>query len=267
MSSKNYSGMKVQRLKVPAYTVGAFDFSAPTPNYFRVQNRGTGKVYCSTSGYPTEHIYDFSIKGERAKLYAQPFSANRLYVFNPNGSELEVVCTSFSADFDPLALSLTELEIEMPDNIESNMVISGFTTPLPAGGNKLGSVDVANFPSLSTFATLAKQNEMLDHMSDMVSHLTDLVQEKQRYVDHVSAWGGANNDEDVTICNNGFILLHMLTNDGETSIQVHFASNDGSGDSAIELKPGETIQDLRYEGKIYLSGTNYAYRVMASYPI
>ena len=264
MAEKSFTGLKVQRLKVPPYTVGAFDFDAPTPNYFRVQNRGDGKVYCSTSGYPTEHIYDFSIKGEKAKLYAQPFASGRLYVLNPTGSEVEVVCTSFAADFDPLALSLTELEIEMPDNIESNMVVSGFTSPLPTGSNKIGSVDVAN---LSTLATLAKQNEMLDHLSDMVSYLADMRDEKKKYVDHVSAWGGAGNNGESTICGSGFILIHMLTNDGDNSFNVHFASNDGSNASSIELKPGETIQDLHYEGKIWLSGSGYAYRVMASYPI
>lgn len=264
MSEKSYTGLKVQRLKVPAYTVGSFDFSAPTPNYFRVQNRGAGKVFCSTSGYPTEHIYDFSIRGEKAKLYAQPFTANRLYVFNPNGSEVEVVCTSFSADFDPLALSLTELEIEMPDEIASSSVISGFTAPLPTGGNKIGTVDVNNLPDLSTFATLAKQNEILDHLSDVVSHLADLVLDKNKFVDHISAWDGQNVTQDTLLCGNGGLILHMLTNDGGTDFNVVFQGGGSTG--TLTLKPGESIGDIRFIGNVSLTGSNYSYRVMCSYP-
>lgn len=262
--SKSYTGMKVQRLKVPAYKIGVFDFTAPAPNYFRVQNRGEGRVFCSTSGYPTANMYDFSVSGEKAKLFAQPFPCGRLYILNPTGNEVEVVCTSFSAEFDPLALALSELEIEIPDRVESTSVITGFNSALPTGNNKIGSVDVAN---LSTLATLEKQNEILDHLSDMVSYLEDMRVEKKKYVDHVSAWGGEGNNGESTICGSGFILIHMLTNDGDNSFNVHFASNDGSNASSIELKPGESIKDLHYEGKIWLTGSNYSYRVMASYPI
>lgn len=273
MAEKSYTGLKVQRLTVPAYSVGAFDFNKPAPNYFRVQNRGSGKVYCSTSGYPTERIYDFSISGEKAKLYAQPFAAGRLYVFNPSGSEIEAVCTSFYADFDPLALSLTELEIEMPDNIESNMVVTGFNAPLPAGSNSIGNVKLNSgnnkigsvaVEKLATLATVAKQSEILNHLSDIVSSLSDLLKDKNKYNDDTTAFSATSKSSDTTICGGGGCVIHVLTNDGTTELNLVLTGTTNA--QTFTLKPGETIQDFKFIGSIKVTGTGYSFRALVSYP-
>lgn len=169
-SNLKYSGLRKMSLEIPPYSMGTFDYMTNPPNYFRLQNRGDSTVYCSTGNIPTEKVYDFIVGGTKTKMYAQPNYSNKLFVFNPSGSPVEVVCVSFSAEFDPLTLAFSEIEISMPDSIESNQVISGFNASLPTGNNHIGSVDVVG---LATLSTMAKQNEIISLLQDILSALTN----------------------------------------------------------------------------------------------
>lgn len=258
MSERTYTGLKVHRMSIPPYTVGTIDFPIPNPNYFRVQNRGTNKVFCSTSGYPTEHLYDFSISEEKAKLYAQPFTSSRLYVFNPSGDEVEVVCTSFAAAFDPLALALAELAIEMPDKVESTSVISGFNAALPTGNNKIGGVEVLN--PVKVDGLLAAVNRVV---------------ERVQYNHDVIAWNSKTYEKimEGTATSGGMTMtpwdgyrineVCFLSNDGDTDITVFFYYEDTP--QSITLKAGEVLNNCPcYCDKITVSGNNVPFRLFVT---
>lgn len=81
-------------------------------------------------------------------MYAEPFKRNALYIFNPSGNEIVVTVLSFSAEFDPLTLALSEISLDLPTaDLGLSTVVSSFESPLPAGSNTIGKVDIANFPS------------------------------------------------------------------------------------------------------------------------
>lgn len=168
MASTRYSFLRRNTLTLPARSVMSFDFTTNQPNYFRLQNRGGARVYCSTGSMPTSNNYDFFVDGEKVRLFAQPTASNRLYVFNPSGDEIEVVCVSFFADFDPLTYALSDIEVTVPSTIESTSIISGFNAALPAGSNKIGSVDVENLINYTNIL-----NSILTACNNIVSKLTN----------------------------------------------------------------------------------------------
>ena len=141
---KTYTGLSKNYATVPAFSITTIDYLDTKPNYFRVQNRGTTEIYCSTNNMPTAKHYDFAVAGKKMKMFAEPYNRTRLYIFNPSGSDVEVAVLSFQAEFEPLTLALSEIEVEMPKDFESSMAITSFNAPLPSGNNKIGKVEVTN---------------------------------------------------------------------------------------------------------------------------
>lgn len=154
---KTYTGLSKNYATVPAFSITTIDYLDTKPNYFRVQNRGTTEIYCSTNNMPTTKHYDFAVAGKKMKMFAEPYNRTRLYIFNPSGSDVEVAVLSFQAEFEPLTLALSEIEVEMPKDFESSMAITSFNAPLPTGNNKIGKVEVTNGVSAAD-VTVLKEN-------------------------------------------------------------------------------------------------------------
>lgn len=145
---KSYSGYTTLHVTVPAFSVMSIDYKDTKPNYFRVSNNGAGMLYASTTKNPTATQYDFAIRPAAMQMFAEPFFRDRLYLYNPTGSDINAVVLTFAAEFEPLTLALSGIEILMPDEITSTSAISSFSCSLPAGVNKIGKVDVENLPAL-----------------------------------------------------------------------------------------------------------------------
>lgn len=154
---KTYTGLSKNYATVPAFSITTIDYLDTKPNYFRVQNRGTTELYCSTNNMPTTKHYDFAVAGKKMKMFAEPYNRTRLYIFNPSGSDVEVAVLSFQAEFEPLTLALSEIEVEMPKEFETSMAITSFNAPLPTGNNKIGKVEVTNGVAAAD-VTVLKEN-------------------------------------------------------------------------------------------------------------
>ena len=154
---KTYTGLSKNYATVPAFSITTIDYLDTKPNYFRVQNRGTTEIYCSTNNMPTTKHYDFAVAGKKMKMFAEPYNRTRLYIFNPSGSDVEIAVLSFQAEFEPLTLALSEIEVEMPKEFETSMAITSFNAPLPTGNNKIGKVEVTN-GATGADVTVLKEN-------------------------------------------------------------------------------------------------------------
>lgn len=132
-----------RRVTIPAYGLLTMDYTAKRPNYYRVQNLGDTSIYGGTMNIPSQENHDFAVGAGKVKMHAEPFARDSLYLANPGGSPVEVVVLSFAAAFDPVTLAMSEMELDLSGTmIEANTVINGFSTPLPAGGNKIGGVEI-----------------------------------------------------------------------------------------------------------------------------
>ena len=298
---KTYTGLSKNYATVPAFSITTIDYLDTKPNYFRVQNRGTTEIYCSTNNMPTTKHYDFAVAGKKMKMFAEPYNRTRLYIFNPSGSDVEVAVLSFQAEFEPLTLALSEIEVEMPKEFETSMAITSFNAPLPTGNNKIGKVEVTNGPS-GADVTVLKENthvtaenttstktlsqiivsllgELLSpalvdgktNLSNIMAgfeHLSNLLT-ATTYQPHTISFDKKNQNEEFilagikTAVEPTPVIIQMLTNDGEGDLVLKMKATLDTRETALTLKPGESIRDLRIEAKyIAVSGTNYSFRAL-----
>lgn len=278
---KTYTGLSKNYATVPAFSITTIDYLDTKPNYFRVQNRGTTEIYCSTNNMPTTKHYDFAVAGKKMKMFAEPYNRTRLYIFNPSGSDVEVAVLSFQAEFEPLTLALSEIEVEMPSSFESSMVINSFNAPLPAGNNKIGKVDVTNAPAAADVTSIkTNTNNILSKLAYLMSttpsspegiKLYDIkaalgaLASANTFFGKVSTFEENEKSTDTILCTNKACVIHMLTNDGAGNLVLKIKGKEDTQVSSLTLKTGESIADLKIDAaSITVSGTNYSFRAMIS---
>lgn len=260
---KTYTGLSKNYATVPAFSITTIDYLDTKPNYFRVQNRGTTELYCSTNNMPTTKHYDFAVPGKKMKMFAEPYNRTRLYIFNPSGTDVEVAVLSFQAEFDPLTLALSEIEVEVPSNFETSTAITSFNASLPTGNNKIGKVEVTNGPS-NVDVNLIKQT------TDVIATQFDKLLSKTPGADAINLATIAagfdllltnTSQDNMTNLHSFMPLLELITlantfNNGARAIEktnqnaefvlyddtahptlftIHMLTNDGAGNLALQF--------------------------------
>ena len=261
---KTYTGLSKNYATVPAFSITTIDYLDTKPNYFRVQNRGTTEIYCSTNNMPTTKHYDFAVAGKKMKMFAEPYNRTRLYIFNPSGSDVEVAVLSFQAEFEPLTLALSEIEIEVPSSIETSSVINSFNASLPTGNNKIGKVEITNGVSAADVTVLKEITQLtaentaiaktqtqtivnlleellspidvdgktnLLSIMDAIEYLMEISQEglSANYQAHTISFDKKNQNEEI-------LLMGMKTASGSNPITIQMLTNDGEGDLVLKMK-------------------------------
>lgn len=239
-SNLKYSGLEKKSITIPAYSMATIEYNETLPNYYRVQNRGKTRLFCGTSHIPTANNYDFSVGGEKVKMYGEPFRKNNLYIFNPSAENIGVTVVSFAAEFDPSTLALCDLELDFSNTaLETSAVISGFSSPLPTGSNKIGMVSVENFA------------DILDSLK------------KDREVTTVFASAGfteLTTNEDNRICE-----LIFFSNDDTEDITFTVTNADGLNIPFV-IKAGEVLNNVKmWATKITFENDGKAFRCCANY--
>ena len=215
------------------------------------------------------------------KMFAEPYNRTRLYIFNPSGTDVEVAVLSFQAEFEPLTLALSEIEVEMPSSFESSMVINAFNAPLPAGNNTIGKVEVTNTPAASDVTTIkTNTSNILSKLAYLMSttpsspeglklydimSLLGALAAANTFFDKVSTFEENEKSTDTVLCTNKTCVIHMLTNDGAGNLVLKIKGKEDTQVSSLTLKTGESIADLKIDAaSITVSGTNYSFRAMIS---
>lgn len=257
--AKRISGLNKKSIWVDAYSVGTVEYYDIRPNYFRVQNLGDMNILCSTSSIPNKDRYDFLAPASGAKMYTEPTNRDRLYIFNPSGSPIQAVVLAFEAEFDPLTLALAEISLDIgAANLEASNVIAGFDTSLPSGTNvigkvilneslpagsqKIGSVDVANqkdYTSNLTAILNAIGNIKLE-VDDSGSTSTPAAVNYECIGEGITV---ENAGTTVDLSSHNVVKVNFLSNDGTESIRVTITQKYGDP-FWFELKAGEVINDL-----------------------
>ena len=143
------SGMNRETYIIPKNSVKTIDYKDVEPNYFHIQNLGGTPLYFSSHTIPTTRIYDVKIDGGSIATFTDPYPQYEVYIFNPSATDdINIIMTSFKAPFDPVVLAQANKQISIGGTVETDGVIKGFNTALPAGSNKIGKVDVASLPTI-----------------------------------------------------------------------------------------------------------------------
>ena len=281
------SNFNRQVISIPAYEVATVDFMGVLPNYFRVQNTGSATIFCSPNNIPTKNRYDFSVSGGGLSMYAEPTTKSKLHIYNPAGSA--VVCTviTFAAEFDPLILALSNIEVDMPSSIETSNIIGGFSASLPEGSNTIGKVGVTNFPT--DYAKAANQKDYTEALANILNALGAV--DPSGGGGATSVWTAENVQDILTAVNgvytgNGFAVkstngvavstgyavaheksvrkIITLSNDGEEDMTITITNYDGSI-CDIVLKAGEVLNDIHGTfTNVNFMGNNIPFRYVYS---
>ena len=286
MDKTTYSALQKKQVTIPAYSVTTIDYIDTQPNYFRVQNNGEAKLYCSTAHIPTEQRYDFAVPAAGMKMFGEPFDRAKLYIYNPSGNSVNATILSFKAGFDPLVLAMSDIEIDLSGStIEADNVIKSFETSLPAGSNIIGKVGLSEpIPAgnnvIGTVVLESVISDALTALKNGQKNYSSVLADILEAIGNVSVGGegGGNlvfhsiegtatgSAEDIIDMVGGVNVkkVHYISNDGESSITVSMKSASGSL-VAMTVKAGEVINDISGNfDMLMLTGNDVAYRLAVS---
>jgi len=131
-----------QKVVVPGESLYTVDFGEMQPNFYRINNMDDVTLYCATNSLPSQKLYDFKVNPYAVANYTEPKYSNKLYIYNPVQKDVNVIINFWQDEFDPTFMAVGEISLNNEGVVETDGIIKGFTTELPAGDNKLGSVDV-----------------------------------------------------------------------------------------------------------------------------
>ena len=72
--STNLTGMNRESYTIPADSIKTISYNNVNPNYFHIQNNGTGAVYFSAHGIPTKKLYDMKVDGGSISTFTDPYN-------------------------------------------------------------------------------------------------------------------------------------------------------------------------------------------------
>lgn len=139
-----------QTEEIPSKSVREITYGATqNPNYFYINNLSNAKLYCGVSVYPSNKVYEMVVPPNGSKVYGRKNGSSKFYIYNDSGEVAKAIVMSFSQAFDPVVLaSISNVEVDLTGTpTMTDVAITGFSSPLPVGGNKIGRVDIDSLPS------------------------------------------------------------------------------------------------------------------------
>ena len=240
--AKNYSGLTRKQVTVGAYEVVTVDLYESGPNYFRVLNHGETRVYCGVTKIPSKNDYDFACDGGNVKMFAEPYKRSYLYIYNPSGTDIKVDVLSFYADFDPLTLAFSELKLDLSGySFETTTAIDAFNAALPTGSNKIGKVDISNWPT--DYAKAANQKDYSAAIASIKTAVDSLIDSVQKYL-HTKSGTAATTAVEYAANGGAYICeIAFFSNDGKADITLTFTEGDNTVNSVV-IKAGEVLNNI-----------------------
>lgn len=196
-------------LTVQPYSVLTVDFNGTYPNYFRVNNGGANRIYAGITSIPSRRLYDFAVEAGQVRMYCTDKGYPKLFIFNPGGSAIDIIVSSFNDEFSPEVLAFTDFNIADNEDTSMTVEIGGFTEPLPSGTNNIGVVSLS-----------AADRALLEELQQVVTLKT--------------GYGSANQtfSEDIA-------EIVFFSNDGENDMTITI------GSETITVKAGEVLNHLK----------------------
>ena len=112
------------------------------PNFYRLNNMDDVTLYCSTNNIPSQYFYDFKANPFSVANFAEPKISSKLYISNPANKDVDAIIFYWSDEFNPTFMAVGEISLNNEGVVETDGIVKGFTTELPAGDNKIGKVEL-----------------------------------------------------------------------------------------------------------------------------
>ena len=119
---------------IPGKGIYTIDFEGHNPNFYRLNNMSNLPLYCSTNAMPRENFYDFMSKPKSVANFSEPFVRDKLYILNPNDEECAIILTSWSGEFNPTYMAVSELTMNPDAVVKTDGVINAVNCDVPVEG-------------------------------------------------------------------------------------------------------------------------------------
>lgn len=237
---------------------------------------------------------------QRSRLYVFNPSGNTINVivvsmaaeYDPLSMMLGDMEVDFSASSIGVTSSIDSFNTSLPagSNMIGKVQVSSLPS-IPAGSNKIGNVGISGTVVTSNADDVTNiKNNVGDIQSKLdsllvespVSGKTTLVDivyallqiidvmtkiHSDEFANKVSTYEETNANGEKILCESGYTVIHMLTNDGENDFNLCLFGNSDTAYRNIKIKAGESISDFKFFGKVKLTGSgtsSYSYRAMIS---
>ncbi|HHI5804609.1 TPA: hypothetical protein ACP6IO_002814 [Clostridioides difficile] len=291
LNNKNNGGLKNWREiteVIPAKNTLVINLDK-RPNWYYVNNLSSCELFLSITGIPSENAYDLKIPPNGQEQTARPVGTDFIRVYNNSAEDALIKLQTDVVDFNPTMLvgsvGTSQSSGSGVGGTSDNVTIKSFSASLPAGSNKIGTVDINRMPEIpltlnnplpagtnnignvkvtSLPALPAGENHLgtvninsmpqLPAGSNIIGKVAidgkiDIKEvvlgQDTTYVTNNSSLKDA---EYVTSLHN-FNMINFLANDGEADLKCEIYKEDKVtlGDDII-IKKGESLQDLKIKG-------------------
>ena len=247
----NVSNLSKNKYTIPPKSNFTINFMGARPNYYRITNNGGGNLYIGISMIPTNKFFDMVVPATATKLYVDAFGSENLYIYNPNSEEINIIVTSFKAEFDPVALAMTDLSQDFSDiQLNTNTAITGFEVPLPAGDNIIGNVKIDSNSATdlaNRIAIYIGKHDLLknigtnsDNIHTKVGSILEIMQSADNTIDYSTVLDELKTT--ISILSNQ--IVNIVGNQEATNEylrQIAENTNTGDGDITLMGKPESKV--------------------------
>ena len=238
--------------KIPAGSTTTISIPGEPVNYFRIQNGGNTNLYCGLMHMPTEDSYEFRVPAGASRMYCEEKCYNYIYVLNNSTEDANIILYTFRAPFNPTVLAMTDFADEDSQAGQVNVEITGFTEPLPSGGNTIGNVGVNN---------LIDYNTILANILSAVKSITGTSgggggasTSPETYAKMVETTATSTPVEYTATAGRIVSEIALLSNDGESTLSITVIEPDGT-EQGITLKSGEVLDNVKvWAQKLEIAG-------------
>lgn len=221
-----------------AQNTTTYFFMDTSPNMFYIQNTSDKSLYVGLSYMPTIERYEFEIKPHSQRAIGRPLPVKNIYFLNPSGEDIPVQLWSIEDVFDvsifqDLSVDNITFDSDAMDKLAFDGIIRGINCALPAGNNKIGSVNVNAF-----------QAGAGSIMGNIINKVDDISSKMVSVVGHISSLN------DKVISDNDYTYVYKsysgATNIFPNNTSVRFVEvyDFANGTATITNEGGETLSNV-----------------------
>lgn len=263
-------------LTLPPKMAYTHHFIDTNPNHYDINNLSVATLYAGVRVLPSPREYELLVPGNGRNILARKEGASQIQIYNDSEDAARIILTSFNEPFNPAVLANSGSVAPIPNGgggTGGDVVVKGFTSALPAGGNNIGKVVVTEMPAVQfALQTLPAGSNMIGNVG--VTKLPPLA-EGTSHIGSVNVEGGVSiasmppvqvtNDPVRAshfyfeamigtgnyVCNVGDVIkFSYLVNEGDTDLFLNFDDNTlnpnllSGKNMTIRLKPGEQLSEF-----------------------
>lgn len=226
VNKNTVSNLSIDKYTIKAQSVQTIHFNGARANYFSIINDGATSLYVGVDMMPTEKFFNMKIPATSSKLYVDAYGRPEIYIYNPSLEDVNIIITSFYADFDPSALAMSNFGLDL-----ANISLSG------------------EFDATGDLKTLISRiSENLENKIDYTA-LLEGINNKNKCAVYAKDMSVSASSIFTSYCEDNRIVtsIDFLSNDGENDITLgicNILDNPDEYWTTITVKSGEVINNL-----------------------